>query len=217
MQNNMGKWITRYLVFVTGLYFITLGVVFIIRSSLGTSPISSFNYVISENSSMTLGTVTFFFNVALILAQLWFIRGIGSRRDRTEILMQIPFSLIFSAFLDFNMYLAREVAPVGHVTAYGLLLLGCIIQAVGVVLEVKPNVVTMSAEGFVKYASRRYHKDFGKFKMGFDVSLVVLAAVSSLLISKTVIGIGTGTVIAAFLVGYLVNVITNRMIPKFHR
>ncbi len=212
----MGKWITRYLVFVTGLYFITLGVVFIIRSSLGTSPISSFNYVISENSSLTLGTVTFFFNIALILAQLWFIRGIGSNRDRTEILMQIPFSLIFGGFLDFNMYLAKDVAPVGNMTSYGLLLLGCVIQAIGVVLEVKPNVVTMSAEGFVKYASRRYHKDFGKFKMGFDVTLVLLAAASSLIICKTVIGIGTGTVIAAFLVGYLVNVFNNRLIPRLH-
>lgn len=30
----------------------------------------------------------------------------------------------------------------------------------------------MSAEGFVKYAARRYNKDFGRLKVIFDVVLV---------------------------------------------
>ncbi len=40
----------RYLVFVIGLYFLAAGIVLIIRSALGTTPISSINYVLSLNS-----------------------------------------------------------------------------------------------------------------------------------------------------------------------
>ena len=39
------------------------------------------------------------------------------------------------------------------------------VQSIGVVLELKPRVAMMSAEAFVKYASRHYNKEFGKFKV----------------------------------------------------
>ena len=39
----------RYLVFVIGLYFLAAGIVLIVRSALGTTPISSINYVLSLN------------------------------------------------------------------------------------------------------------------------------------------------------------------------
>ena len=46
----------RYLVFVIGLYFLAAGIVLIVRSALGTTPISSVNYVLSLNSPLSLGT-----------------------------------------------------------------------------------------------------------------------------------------------------------------
>ena len=48
----------RYLVFVAGLYFLAAGVVLIVRSALGTTPISSVNYVMSLNTPLTHGTCT---------------------------------------------------------------------------------------------------------------------------------------------------------------
>ena len=49
----------RYLVFVIGLYFLAAGIVLIIRSALGTTPISSINYVLSLNSPLSLATLGF--------------------------------------------------------------------------------------------------------------------------------------------------------------
>ena len=43
----------KYLVFVIGLYFLAAGIVLIIHSALGTTPISSVNYVLSLNSPPT--------------------------------------------------------------------------------------------------------------------------------------------------------------------
>ena len=92
----------RYLVFVIGLYFLAAGIVLIIRSALGTTPISSINYVLSLNSPLSLGTCTFIINMVLILGQFWLIRKNRTRQDIIEILLQLPFSFIFSAFIDFN-------------------------------------------------------------------------------------------------------------------
>ena len=101
----------RYLVFVIGLYFLAAGIVLIIRSALGTTPISSINYVLSLNSPLSLGTCTFIINMVLILGQFWLIRKNRTRQDIIEILLQLPFSFIFSAFIDFNMMLTSELHP----------------------------------------------------------------------------------------------------------
>ena len=158
----------RYLVFVIGLYFLAAGIVLIIRSALGTTPISSINYVLSLNSPLSLGTCTFIINMVLILGQFWLIRKNRTRQDIIEILLQLPFSFIFSAFIDFNMMLTSELHPANYGMSIALLLTGCMVQSIGVVLELKPKVAMMSAEAFVKYASRHYNKEFGKFKVYFD-------------------------------------------------
>ena len=71
----------RYLVFVIGLYFLAAGIVLIVRSALGTTPISSVNYVLSLNSPLSLGTCTFLINMLLILGQFWVIRKNKTRQD----------------------------------------------------------------------------------------------------------------------------------------
>lgn len=104
----------RYLVFVLGLYFLAAGIVLIVRSALGTTPISSINYVLSLNSPLSLGTCTFIINMLLILGQFWLIRKNRSRQDTIEILLQMPFSFIFSAFIDFNMALTSDLHPANY-------------------------------------------------------------------------------------------------------
>ena len=49
----------KYSVFILGLYFLAVGIVLIVRSALGTTPISSVNYVLSLNTPLSLGTWTF--------------------------------------------------------------------------------------------------------------------------------------------------------------
>ncbi|MDE7124991.1 MAG: hypothetical protein K2O12_00720, partial [Muribaculaceae bacterium] len=206
--------IKRYSVFVLGLYFLSLGVVMIISSSLGSTPISSVNYVVSLNSPLSLGTCTFIINMLLIAGQLLLIRGRSTKKDYVEIMLQVPFSFVFGAFIDINMYLASGVHPSNYLMAICLLLAGCVVQAVGVVLEIKPRVAMMSAEAFVKYAADRYDKEFGRFKVGFDVILVTIAVITSIALSGTVEGVREGSVVAATLTGVLVTYINSRIITR---
>ena len=204
----------RYLVFVIGLYFLAAGIVLIVRSALGTTPISSINYVLSLNSPLSLGTCTFLINMLLILGQFWVIRKNRTRQDTIEILLQLPFSFIFSAFIDFNMTITNSLHPESYGMSIALLLTGCMVQSIGVVLELKPKVAMMSAEAFVKYASRRYNKEFGKFKVYFDVTLVTFAVLLSLLLSQCIEGVREGSLIAACITGYIVSFLNQKIMTR---
>lgn len=217
----------RYLVFIIGLYFLALGIVMIVRSAMGTTPISSINYVCSINTPLSLGTWTFITNLIMIALQLLLIRGgYGNKKDVIEILLQIPLSFVFSAFIDLNMWITNRISPFNYGMSVVFLLIGCIIQSVGVVLEIKPKVAMMSAEGLVKYLSRRVNKEFGKMKVYVDLTLVSLAILASLAISGKIEGVREGSVIAALITGYIVSFLNHkimtrkmihRLIPVFHR
>lgn len=210
----MGSLFKRYSVFILGLYFLSVGVVLIVNSSLGTTPISCLNYVLSINTPLTLGSATFVFNLLLIALQFLLIHGIGSRKDRVEILLQIPLSFVFGAFLDMNMYLLRDIHSAGYGMSALILLCGLVCQAVGVVLELKPNVAIMSAEGFVKYASRRFDKEFGRLKVFFDLTLVLSAVLLSLMLAHRIDGVREGTFVAAVFTGYAVSFLGSHVITR---
>ena len=199
------KTVLKYFVFILGLFFLSLGVDFIVTSALGTTPISSINYVLSLNLPITLGLATLLFNLIIIALEFWLVRGKNNRKDIFEIVLQIPFSILFSLFIDLNMMWISTLSPPNYFWSFLLLCIGCILQSIGVVLELKPNVAIMSAEGFVKYYCKRYNKNFGKVKVIFDVTLVATAALLSLLFASRIDGVREGTLIAALSTGLLVN------------
>lgn len=150
----------------------------------------------------------------LILGQFWLIRKNRSRQDTIEILLQMPFSFIFSAFIDFNMAITSDLHPANYGMSIALLLTGCMIQSIGVVLELKPKVAMMSAEAFVKYASRHYNKEFGKFKVCFDITLVTLAVILSLILTQGIQGVREGSLIAASITGYIVTFLNQKIMTR---
>lgn len=211
---SLYKILLRYFVFILGLFFLSAGVVLIVRSDLGTTPISSVNYVMSINTPFTLGGFTFVLNMLLILGQFWLIKGRSTKKDVIEILLQIPFSLLFSLFIDFNMDLASGLIPANYLWSMLLLLGGCVVQSLGVVLEIKPRVAMMSAEAFVKYASRRSNREFGKVKVYFDIALVLIAVNLSLAFASRIDGVREGSLIAACITGYIVTFLNQRVITR---
>lgn len=218
------KNLRNYLIFTLGLYFLSLGVVLIVRSALGTTPISSPNYVLSLGTPLTLGTWTTLTNLLMMVAQWMLLRKDKPdlKKRRLEILLQLPFSMFFSAFIDFNMFATTSLLPVNYLSSLFLLLAGCFIQAVGVVLELKGNVVMMSAEGLVARIADRLDRPFSYVKIAVDVALVAIAVVLSYFWLGSIKGVREGSAIAAFLTGYIVKflaskVMTQRTLNKIKR
>ncbi len=198
----------RYLFFVLGVVVNSFGIAVITKAALGTSPISSVAYVLDLAFPPTLGEFTFVINMLFILGQVALLR-----RDFQPVqVLQIAVNLVFSALIDVSMSLLADFAPQGPVEQFAALVAGCAILAFGVAVEVAPNVVVVPGEGAVRAISAVTTRPFGSCKVAFDVSLVTIALVLSLLFFGGVRGLGLGTVVSALLVGRIVNIV-NRRVP----
>lgn len=136
----------RYLVFLVGLFISSLGVSLITKADLGTSPISAIPYVLSLHFPLTLGQFTIAFSLFLIILQLLMLR----RRFKPEHLLQIPISVAFGAFIDLTMVLLGFIAPQSYPAKVVYLLIGCVVLAFGVFLEVLGDVAMLPGESFVR-------------------------------------------------------------------
>lgn len=198
----------RYLWFAIGVAINSFGIVFITKSALGTSPISSVPYVLSlQFTAFSFGVTTFVLNILFVLGEI-----ILLRRDFKPVqFLQIAATFLFSALIDISMvlldFLQPEIIPARLIS----LLIGCMILAIGVSIEVAPAVIVVPGEGIVRAIAQTTKVKFGTVKICFDVALMVTAAVLSLLFFGRLNGIGAGTVIAAFAVGKFVNIVNKRL------
>ena len=177
----------------------SLGVSLITKASLGTSPITSIPYVLSLSFPFTLGNFTIFFSVFLILLQLLILR----KNFKLEHVLQIPISIIFGYFIDLTMLLFTWVNPQTYIMKIVYLLIGCLILGFGVYMEVLADVVMLPGESFVRAIVLTWRTNFGTTKICFDVSMAVIAAVLSFLLSGHLEGVREGTIVAAVLVGFI--------------
>ncbi len=192
--------VKQYSIFLLGLTFMALGIDLIVKSDLGTTPISSLPYVWSLAFPWTLGEFNFAVSFSFFLVQLLLL---GRAFPRVQWL-QLPMTFIFCLFIDLFMDMLANFHPEGYVLRFIVLLAGCLAMGIGVTCELVGKVVMLPGEGAVKVISDRWHWDFGKVKIAFDWTLVGLAAVSSLVFFQTVEGIREGTLISAFTTGLLV-------------
>ena len=198
----------RYLVFLFGLFISSLGVSLITKANLGTSPISAIPYVLSLKFPFTLGQFTIAFSLFLILLQLCILR----RNFKAEHLLQIPISVAFGYFIDLTMAMLGFVEPQSYPAKLVALLIGCVILGFGVYLEVLADVAMLPGESFVRAVTQTWKTDFGVTKICFDVSMTVIAATISLVLSRQLYSVREGTVIAALLVGFIARLF-GRLLP----
>lgn len=200
----------RYLLFVIALLFIGVGVAFITGSLLGTTPTSCIPYVMSLNMEITMGQCVLLFNAILIMIQLAILPKKDIIENKVSLLMQIPSSLILAAVIDAVMTLLAIFTLGVYISKFIILIMGCVVLSLGICIEIISDTTMVSGEYTVKIIADRYNKRFSDVKILFDVVLVIIAIISSLLFSQTVNGVGEGTVIAALITGPLVKVFMAR-------
>ncbi len=190
----------RYLLLLAGLSIMAFGVAFSIKASLGTSPISSVPYVVSLFAPLTVGTATIVMHCVFILLQILILR----RNYHPIQLMQLPVAVFFGYLTDFGVWAVRGIHCSTYWQQWIVCLIGILLVAAGVSLEVKAGVVVLAGEGVVLAICKVLPKiKFGYMKVGFDVTLVVIACVLSLGFTGRLQGVREGTVAAALLVGLI--------------
>ena len=189
----------RYLLLLLGLSIMAFGVAFSIKASLGTSPISSVPYVVSLFAPLTVGTATIIMHCVFIVMQILILR-----RDYHPIqLMQLPVAFFFGYLTDFGVWAVQGISYDTYWQQWIICIIGIFLVAVGVSLEVKAGVVVLAGEGVVLAICKVLPVKFGHMKVGFDVTLVVVACLLSVVFTGQLQGVREGTVAAAIFVGLI--------------
>lgn len=198
----------RYLLFVASLFINAFGIAFITKALLGTSPITSVTYVLSLFTPFTMGIWTILLNLLFVVLEPFLMTRRELREDLRMYLLQIPIAFCFGLFIDFSMFMLFWLEPSAYVMKVTVLLVGCVILALGIALEVKANAAMMAGEYFVKTITRRFHGEFGYVKLGFDITLFTIACILSLVFLSDIQGVREGTVVSALLVGPIVHFVS---------
>ena len=189
----------RYLLLLAGLAIMAFGVAFSIKASLGTSPISSVPYVVSLFAPLTVGTATIVMHCVFILLQILILR----RQYHPIQLMQLPVAVLFGYLTDFGVWAVRGIQCDTYWQQWIVCMIGILLVAAGVSLEVKAGVVVLAGEGVVLAICKVLPVKFGYMKVGFDVTLVITACILSLVFTGRLQGVREGTVAAALMVGLI--------------
>lgn len=190
----------RYSLFFASLFVCALGISIVTSGHLGTSPITSVPYVLSHILPLSLGMFTFLINIFLVLAQLALLRKDFPRRYW----LQVPAVLVFSLFIDLGMRLVSPFITDVYYQQLGMCIIGSAMLALGIALQIAANASILPGEGLLLVIAYKFHKIFGKIKVLFDCSMVVLAVILSLIFLEGIVGLREGTVLSALLVGNFV-------------
>jgi hypothetical protein len=155
-------------------------------------------------SKFTLGEWVLIWNALFALLQI----PIMGRQYKLYLLTQIPLAFFLGYCTDFAKYLMKDISAANYMISILFVVLGTMSTAFGVYLTVNARLIMNGPEAFIRSLSDRIHIKFGTLKSIFDISNMLLAAISSEVIFHKLYGVREGTVFAAIFTGIFVNVYT---------
>lgn len=201
----MIRQIRRSFVFTLGVFIMAVGVAVSVRANLGTSPIASFPTVLSFATPLSVGAYLILLNLVFFLLQVLILR----RKFPLLQLVQIPISLAFGVFTDMGMALTTWIEPQNYAMQWIWTLVGVVLVALGVYIETQPRLSYIPGDGLVFTLTFVLQNiPFGTIKMVFDVTLMVISVIVSLVLLGELEGVREGTVFAAFAVGIVIRCIS---------
>lgn len=203
MRDHLSK---RLIMYFLGLFTMIIGVALSVKSNLGVSPVSSIPYTMTCIWGIEMGKATIIFHCFLVLLQMILLR----RNFKPINLLQILVGIVFGYFTTFcNWGVSFLPTPENLVIRLLMMLISTVIIAFGIFMYLPPNIMPLAGEGAMKAVSDVTGIAFPKVKVGFDITMVVISLISCLIFIKGLGSVGIGTIIAAFLVGSILNVIEN--------
>ncbi len=195
----------RLPMYFIGLFIMTVGIAFSVRSDLGVSPVSSPPYTLTVVWNVEMGMATFLFHVALVLLQILLLR----RKYKPKNLLQLAVGVVFGLFTTFCNGLVMMI-PMPDILPFRIIMLAVsiVIVAIGIFLYVPADIMPLAGEGTMLAISQVTGFKFSNVKIGFDVSVSVISLVICLITVHNPGSVGIGTVVSAVLTGATLGVIT---------
>lgn len=190
--------------YIFGLFLITLGVAFSIKSDLGSAPVSSIPYAMNLIWAIEIGVATFIFHAFLVAIELLLLR----RDFKPKHFLQVFVGVLFGAFTSFSVSLMYFIPPADSLwVALIMSLLSIFFIALGLFFYVPTNIVPLSVEGVTQAIAIVTNKPFSIIKVCFDVMIVASALILSYAFLGNFGSVGIGTILGALFIGTMVKLI----------
>ena len=194
----------RVFSYVFGLYLITLGVAFSIKSGLGSAPVSSIPYAMDLIWLVNIGVATFIFHAILVVIEWALLRGDFNRKH----FLQVFVGVLFGAFTSFSVSLMAFVPSADNlIVAFVMIALSILLIALGLFFYVPTNLIPLSVEGVTQAVAIVSNRPFSKIKVYIDCCIVMTALILSYGFMGELGSVGIGTILGALFIGTTVKYI----------
>ncbi|MGL5378355.1 YczE/YyaS/YitT family protein [Clostridium sp.] len=190
----------KYIIYLLGIFFLSLGSVLAIKSNLGVSSVSALALNLSLITSFNIGTLSTCVFTVYVILQIIILKKDFKLIQLTQILVAILFGRlvdILNVSINFNIenIWARII----------LLIVALFITSFGILCTITVNIIPMPPEGLIKVISSKTGIEFGKIKVYFDCTVVGIALIVTLISGIGLGGIGLGTFLSMILVGKILS------------
>lgn len=188
----------------------SFGVVLMLYSGSGISAISSVPYAFSEVlPKITLGTWTYIFQGLLILS-LMFLR----KRFVPAYLLSFVVGFAFGVMIDVNeMWI--DILPYTLPMRVLYFCISYVVLCIGIALSNRCKMPIIPTDLFPRELCGITSKSYSKIKISFDVICLMVTALMTFTFMHHIMGLGIGTVLAAFTMGKVIGIIGNAMDKHF--
>lgn len=193
--------ISNELIYVLAVLVLSFATAMLAAADIGMSMVVAPAYIVSlKVKILTFGQAEY-----IVQGMLFILFCILMRKIRMLYFFAFVSGLIYGAALDFWRMVIPHFNP--ELFAPGSLplslrviyfIIGFLLNSLGVALYFKTYFYPQVYEFFVKGISRHFNIALPKFKIGFDMTCLVIASVLSFALFHGLVGIGVGTVVLAF-------------------
>jgi uncharacterized membrane protein YczE len=189
--------IRRAMLCLLGNFVLAFGVAMAVKADLGITPVNSIAFVLSKVLSVDHGLMTGVIYAGYVLIQLTILR----KEFRINNLLQAGAALMFGWFISLCNHIIAFPVPEFYLVRLLFLLAGVSIIGLGIMLYLRADLLPQPAEGLILAIEKKTGWKLHNIKVAFDSSVVVIAAVISLIIIKRIVGIREGTLISMIGIG----------------
>ena len=187
----------------------SLGVVLMLHSGSGISAISSVPYAFSEVfPKLTLGTWTYIFQSLLILTLM-----VLRKKFIPEYLFSFVIGFFFGKMVDIHQAWVSQL-PYTIPLRVLYFVLSYLIICFGIALSNRCKMPIIPTDLFPRELADILIREYSKFKVPFDVICLFITGFMTFLCLGRIMGLGVGTVLAAFTMGKVIGMIGKEMDKK---
>lgn len=198
-----------------GIVVLALGNTLMERASFGLSMVVAPAYLLHIKISevlpfFTFGMAGYTFQVLLLIGL-----SIVMKKVKKGYFLSFLTAVLYGFVLDGWMSLIALIPFTGTVARLIFFVLGLVITAFGVSLLFHTYFPPEAYDLIVKELAQKFGKPIGKVKTVYDLSSCVIAVILSLCFFGSFVGIGWGTVVCAFVNGFLIGSFGKLLEKKF--